>query len=324
MRKNLSPAAVGAFVLGAVAVAIIFVLVVGSGRLFSGNERYVAYFKGDVNGLHVGAPVKFKGVEVGSVVDIKLVLSNVESKSPSEFQVPVLLELGPRTVIGRPGRYANLNRPDTINYLIGKGLRAQLATESLVTGLLYVSLDMRPETRANFVMRGQSESEYVEIPTVPTALEQVQQLAMRALTKIGQIDVDNLIKSTTTAVNATSKLLSSPALEQAVEELPATISRLNAAAASLQKLADNTNVRVTAIAASLRTTSANATQALQQTQATLQAVRETVAPGSPLAYQLGQTLADVSDAARAMRNLAEYLDRNPSAVVRGRDTEAGK
>src|SRR6266436_6858561 len=121
MRKNLSPAAVGAFVLGAIAVAIIFVVVVGSGRLFSGNERYVAYFRGDVNGLHVGAPVKFKGVEVGSVVDIKLVLSTVHSKSPSEFQVPVVLELGPRTVIGRPGRYASINQPDTIHFLTKRG-----------------------------------------------------------------------------------------------------------------------------------------------------------------------------------------------------------
>jgi paraquat-inducible protein B len=125
-------------------------------------------------------------------------------------------------------------------------------------------------------------------------------------------------------VDAASKLLNSPALAQAVNQLPGAINRLNGAAASLQKLADNTNVQVTAMTASLQTTSANATQALQQTQATLKAVRETVAPGSPLAYQMGQTLADVSDAARAMRNLAEYLDRNPSAVVRGRDTEAGK
>jgi paraquat-inducible protein B len=87
MNKKISPAVIGAFVIGAVALIIIAILVFGSGRLFRQTRDFVLYFDNSVNGLRIGAPVKIKGVEIGSVKDIRLQLEkDKEPKIPRDYR----------------------------------------------------------------------------------------------------------------------------------------------------------------------------------------------------------------------------------------------
>ena len=79
MARRANPKAVGVFILGALALAVTAVVALGSGRLFQKSNQYVLFFAGNVNGLRVGAPVKFKGVEVGSVTNVLLNL-NIDSQ----------------------------------------------------------------------------------------------------------------------------------------------------------------------------------------------------------------------------------------------------
>ena len=58
--------------LGAITLAVAAVIVLGSGRIFLRPHLFALYFSSDVNGLKVGAPVKFRGVEIGSVASILL------------------------------------------------------------------------------------------------------------------------------------------------------------------------------------------------------------------------------------------------------------
>jgi len=322
MRKQISPAAVGGFVIGAAALAITMVMILWGGQLFTHSHDYVLYFSGDVNGLQSGAPVKFKGVQVGNVSRIMLSLNIVTGNQPPLLLIPVILQLNSKTVVHEGAGQLDLDNPAIVKQLVEEGLRGQIASESIVTGILYVSLDIRPTTPAHFV--APHDSLYPEIPTLPTAFEQAQELAMEALTKLGRVDLEKLITGLTDTVAQMSELAKSPQLKTAIESLPGAINRLGAAAESIQRLADHANTQLASTTEALRKTSMSATLALEQTQATLKGVRETVGPGSPISYQLGQTLSDLSQAARAMRDLADYLNRNPSAIVRGRPAGSGQ
>jgi paraquat-inducible protein B len=310
---------VGGFVVGAFVLAIVAVMILWGGRLFTRSHRYVLYFNGDVNGLRTGAAVKFKGVQVGYVHRILLSLNPATGAQPPQLLIPVVVELESREVTREASGALNLNDPAVVQRLVQHGLRGQLATESLLTGILYVSLDIRPDTKLH--LRAPPNSIYPEIPTLPTPFEQAQQLAVRALTKLGQVDLDALAASINKTLSKTQELVASPQLKAAIESLPVTINKLGAAADSMRRLADNANRQVALTADSLHKTTATATLALNQAQETLKAVSATVGPESPLNYQLGQTLTDLSEAARSMRDLADYLDRNPDALLRGRSPE---
>lgn len=319
MKKSVSPLAVGGFVVGATVLAIAAVMILWGGRLFTHRHDYVLYFNGDVNGLRAGAAVKFKGVQVGYVNRIFLSLDTVTAGEQPRLLIPVIVELDSSKVVNQGSGSLNLNDPAVVKTLVQQGLRAQLATESLLTGILYVSLDMHPNTKARLV--APPDSPYPEIPTLPTPFEQAQELAMRALTKLAQIDLGALITGLTNTVTKTGELAASPRLKAAVDALPVTLNKLGAAAESIQRLAASANREVAVTTASLRQTTSSATLALRQTQETLKAVRDTIGPESPLNYQLGQTLIDLSEAARSMHSLADYLERNPSALIRGRRPE---
>jgi paraquat-inducible protein B len=311
--------AVGGFVLGATALAITAVMILWGSQIFTRSHAYVLYFKGDVNGLRAGAPVKFNGVQVGYVQNILLSLGSGQSSKQPILTIPVIVELTSGTVVHAGSGFLHLDDPDVVKGLVKQGMRGLLASESLVTGVLYVNLDIQPGTPV--IMRAPPNSVYPEIPTVPTPIEQAQAIAMRVLAKLGQVDFDTLIEKLDNALTRASDLAGSPQLKAAVDELPHTIQKLGAAADSIQLLAHNADRNFARTTASLRTATASATQALDQTQVTLKAVRETVGPGSPIDYQLGQTLSDLSEAARSIRALADYLDRNPSAILRGRSPE---
>ena len=89
MNKRMSPAVIGAFVLGAVALIVIAIVVFGSGRLFRQTRNFVLYFDNSVNGLRIGAPVKIKGVEIGSVKDIRILVG----QGTAGDKIPVVIEI---------------------------------------------------------------------------------------------------------------------------------------------------------------------------------------------------------------------------------------
>jgi paraquat-inducible protein B len=320
MKQRVSPVAVGGFVLGAAALAIVAVMILWGNKLFTRSQKYVLYFSANVNGLRPGAAVKFKGVQVGYVDQIFVSLYPTKPGKPPLLTIPVVVALSSTAVVHEGSNFLDLDQPAVMKNLVDSGLRGQLATESLLTGILYVSLDLQPQSPAHF--RAPPHAKYLEIPTVPTPLEQVQEMAMHALAELGQIDLTKLVASLNTTITRTGEIAGSPQLKATIAALPETIRKLGNAADSIQRLATHTDREVAPLAGALRETSASATRTLEQTQATLKTLRETVGPGSPLGYQLGQTLEDLTEAARALRNLADYLDRNPSALVRGRPEES--
>ena len=308
MGKKVSPTVVGVFVLGAIALAVIGVLVFGSGRMFRHTQEYVLYFDRSVNGLRVGAPVKFKGVEVGAVTRIEISLSH-RMMAPGHAPIPVVIELDADRISERGARVTMTQ--EGLDDTVAQGLRAQLATESFVTGVLYIELDFHPGSPVN--LAHDPDITLLEIPTLPTALEQVQTKAAEIISKLAEVDYKHLVDTFGQTLDGVNALVNSPDLKAAIAKLDETVDHLNDAIAGVRRFTDGLGGEVGPTAKSLRLTAERAQTALDD-------LRLQVEPGSPLAYQLGRTLQDVGDAARAVRVLADELERNPSVVVRGKPT----
>jgi phospholipid/cholesterol/gamma-HCH transport system substrate-binding protein len=321
MGRKANPTLVGAFVVGAIALAVVGLLVFGSGKMFRRATKFVCFFTGAVDGLNIGAPVKFKGVEVGSVVDIRLRIEGQPEVGPQQIakgiRIPVIIELDEAKLAGR-GATA-LSDPTAFKRLIDLGLRAQLNAQSFVTGLLFIQLDFRSDTPADFV--APPGSPYLEIPTVPTALEQVRSAAEHLMRRLDQLDVEGIVRSASESLDGINHLVNAPQLKATIEALPETVGNVNQAVASVRDLATRLDTQVGPFLGSLKATTEHTNVAIDQLRVTLENVQKFIDPGSPLANQISSALQEMTGAARSVRLLADYIERNPSALVRGKDVK---
>jgi paraquat-inducible protein B len=286
------------------------------------------YFTGDVNGLKVGAPVKFKGVEIGRVEDVLLNVSEtniLDESAPQilsgDIRIPVIIEIDQDALTQKGGRVKP--DPKTLKLLVDRGLRGQMAMESFVTGLLYVKLDMHPGSELRIV--DDPSVRYVEIPTLPTPLEEVQMQAAEFFAKLKEADIEGLIDHLASTVAGFDRLVNSPKLNETIDTLPGIARNIDTAAArftttlaSIEGAATSIDTKIDPLAASLESTAKDAAGTMRAATSTLNNADLVLQPNSPVMFQLGRTLADLAEAAQAIRRLAEDLERNPSLLVRGK------
>lgn len=316
MSKRASPTLVGGFVVGAVTLAVVAVAVIGSGHWFRHAHAFVLHFDSDVSGLKVGAPVKFKGVEIGSVREILLQMSSLTGTNGGpRVRIPVVIELDEKTLRDR-GLPVRLEETASMQRAIEAGLRGQLAMESFVTGLLYVKLDMVPGSPDD--VEADSPFPHLEIPTLPTPLEEAQMKLNEFIEKFRDADIPGLIAGVTRTVNGLDALVNSPVLKSSLDSLDRTLSSLETTSGSLRSLLDQTNASLEPLQRSMLARSEDIGRTLASTEATLEALRTAASPEGPVVFQFHRTLTDISETARALRSFLDYLDRDPAALVRGK------
>jgi paraquat-inducible protein B len=316
MRTRANARLVGAFVVGAVMLAIAAIAVLGSGRLFHNTHPFILVFRGNVNGLRVGAPVKIKGVTIGSVTDIELRLNlGLESVASKQggIQIPVLIDIDERRITRGA---QDLTISQDVRRAVQQGLRAQLAMESFVTGILYIDLDMHPGAAENYAMPPNSYPQ--EIPTLKTTFEQAQSAAGKIISQLDKIQLDQLVITANQTIAAIGDLARSPEIKSAIVSLNQAASSLGDTAQSIRDLTEHVDRQVGPTAASIQKGSHDIDIAVQKAQTALDHMQAGLQPDAPLVYRANLALENVSAAARSLRELADYLQRNPSAIVRGR------
>src|SRR5712672_2123540 len=225
MGKRVSPAVIGAFVVASFAILIVALIVVGSGRMFTQPIRFICMFQGNLNGLKIGAPVKVRGVQIvqiGTVAGIKLRLSPSDGRLRPDIRglrLPVIVDLDRSQLLARGGTGEALEKAG-FEEMVRQGMRAQLNTESLLTGLLYIDLDLHPGAPMNLAL--EPGGAYREIPTIQTDLAQLQERLSTALDKFEKIDFQALVVSITDAANSIKTLTGSPELKATLESLTGT------------------------------------------------------------------------------------------------------
>lgn len=331
MSRTASPTLIGAFVLAGVALLVVGVLVFGGRELFQQKQRFVTYFDGSVQGLRVGSNVLFRGVRVGYVTDIRV----TADETLSTYQIPVTFEILPdaMTVVSG-GRTLGKLAPegDRLEEMIGAGLRTQLDVESFVTGQLVVNLDMRPETPA--VFRGRDPA-YPEIPSIPSGIQQVMQRIEGFLTSVEEnVPLDRVIGDLLSAIEGFNSLVNSPDLKATLAganrlvnapETQALPGALRGALAELEAATRETRALVGRVDARLDPALERAVPLMEQLQGTLRegeavlaAARGQLESNPETAAQLAAALRELERSARAIRVLADSLERQPEAVLRGK------
>jgi len=319
MSKRFSPTAIGMFVVGSFALLVVAIVVVGSGKMFQKPVQFICFFPGDVNGLKVGAPVKFRGVQIGEVAKIRVMLSPDEGRMRAdikELRLPVIVDIDGSQLRAMGGTGQALTKPG-FEEIVARGLRAQLNVESLLTGLLYVDLDLHPNAPLVLALEPGS-SRYREIPTVPTDFEQVQQEAEKALDRFSKMDLEGVMKAISGAGNSINSLASSQELKRALASTNETMAALKKTLGSMQVTLDKVNTKFDGLSGDLQRTSQEAAETLKETREMLVDVQATLDPNSPLWVNLNLALAQFTDTAQSVSNLTDYLQQNPSALVRGR------
>jgi phospholipid/cholesterol/gamma-HCH transport system substrate-binding protein len=287
-----NPKLIGAFVVGAVALVVIGVLLLGGAQWLTQKRPVVAYFEGSVKGLNVGAPVEFQGVRIGAVTDIQLQFLTAEM----EFRIPVFIQIEPDKMT-QVGRQVEV-KGQLLKPLIERGLRAQLEMQSIVTGQLMVQLGFYPDTPVKLV----GDGKVPEIPTLPTTMQQVAQNVTQALAEIRQLPIPQLIGQLVHSVEGVNALVHSPEVTQLLRSVNATA-----------QVAERSLTRLDAeIAPEVR---GQLKQALEAATALLrdsqQLVRRVDAQVVPLSTGLQKTL----DATRATLQDSQQLVRRVDARV---------
>ena len=341
MAKRVSSTAIGGFVLASLTLAGVAAVILGSGKLLQRPHAYVCMFQGGLNGLKVGAAVKVRGVQIGVVKQISLRLhegqGEIRQVNIAHMPMPVILELDEREFRSKGGKSTAFQQAE-IDTLIKQGLRAQLNMESLLTGLLYVDLDFHPHTPVHLYVEPGS-GPYPEIPTIPTQMEQIRDDATKALAKIGEVDFKKLVDSITDAglsvkqlagdpelhqaIASINRIVGDPELRKAINQLDDTLVNVNKAVISVKKTIDRTGDNIEPLIASFQKAAGDLQVALVQARSTLASAQLVLSPGSPMTHKLDATLGELTDASRSIHDLADYLQRNPSALIRGKYVSDG-
>jgi paraquat-inducible protein B len=336
MAKRVSSASIGAFVLASLALAGMAAVVLGSGQLFRHPHYYICMFQGNLNGLKVGAAVKVKGVQIGTVKKIGLRLSPSEGVlrqvAFNQLPLPVIFELDEREFKSK-GATGDALRPEEFQNMIQQGLRAQLNMESLLTGLLYVDLGFHPHSPAQFFIEPGS-GPMPEIPTIPTDMEEIRENATKALAKIEKIDFNKLINAITDAgisvkqlagdpdlhhaIDSINRIVNDPSIREAIRSAKVTLDNVNQTVIAAKLVINRTGPKIDPLVASLQKSSTDLQAALIQARSTMASAQLVVSPGSPITHKLDATLDNLTDASRSIHDLADYLQRNPSALIRGK------
>ncbi len=313
MAKQASKMMIGVFLIIALFLLAASLVVFGSGKFFTKTQKFVLYFNEPVKGLDVGSPVLFQGVAVGSVISIDIIADPI--KRQADIPVIIQIELD-RFKFRKPSE--TLNPQKDMPLLIEKGFRGVLTMQSLITGKLLIELDYYPGTP---LILKNIDKEYIEIPTIPSTTSKLAQA-------LDKLDLEAIQTKLESALDGIAKLVNNPDLAASIGHLKETLrdarKLVNRVDRQVDPLAQDTKKTVKDIGKLARDLDARVGELAPSLEKTLSAMRGVISDDAPLIVEMDNTLKAISAASRSFRQLADYLEQHPEALIRGKGKPGGK
>ncbi len=244
-------------------------------------KSYAVVFDESLRGLEPGAPVDFRGVLLGEVKEIGVQYNPVGKQIQMRVEVLIFRD----RLISRMKMMApEAKDPKAfVNTLVEHGLRAQLRTGNLLTGQLYIAMDFFPTAKPATI---DWTKEPPELPTMPAGgLHELQATIARFAAKLDKVPVDQIGAD----------------LHQTLRQLQQTLQ-------SADTLAKRLDAEV----------APEARATLEEARRTLGIAERALKSDAPLQQDAREALRELSRTAQALRLLADYLERHPEALIRGK------
>jgi paraquat-inducible protein B len=252
-------------------------------------QTFVMYFQGSLRGLSVGAPVDLRGINIGEVKRLSVEYDRVAG----ELRFPVEVDIFPQRIRGRsraPGRppaddSGDIGGHTMIDSMVAHGMRAELKTGSILTGQKYVAVDVKRGAAREHV----DWNEHPPIfPTAAGGLDEIQDSIGSVAEKLDKVPFDEI---------STRLVATMASLDQTLKSTDKLMRRVD----------DSVAPQV------------NAT--LKEAQEAMKNAKEALSQGAPLQSDLGTTLLELSRAAKSVSALADYLERHPESLLRGKPAD---
>jgi paraquat-inducible protein B len=322
MSKKVNTASIGLFIVAGLALGVAGLLLFSSTKMFGTSLDVIVYFNDSLNGLTEGAPVKFRGVTIGSVKRVMVRFN----QATNDFAMPVICEIEEKLVRQRLGEgSAEFVARRTTEEQIKAGLRASLQAQSLVTGVLYIDTRINPD--APPPVFHQLERIYPEIPSEPTRIQQLFEnlgsldiktlqtnlngLITRLDHTVAEVKMAEISQEITNLLTSVNGLVTNPDITNALAAIRPTLNQY-------RELGAKVTSKVDPLAENITNTLAQASQTLTQIRGAGENLRSMLAPDAPLRNDLDLALEHVAAAAQSISSLADFLKEHPNALITGR------
>ncbi len=329
MKTRVNPTVVGLFVIGALALGVVALLSFGGINFFSKPQRFVVFFNESIHGLDLGSSVKLRGVRVGRVVDLNVRYDAANNKSV----VAVVCEFSRNMIVDEQDRPIDVSDRAALQTLVEHGLRAQLGVVGLATGLLFVELDFY-DPHQYPAEAGLAAAPRIVVPAVPSTISEYQASLTEILSDLKRVDFAGLSHNINTLLTTTNQKLQAVDAARLTEHwvqaadavtalandpgIKQTIANLNGAATELRAVIARIDTQVQPTSDKLAGTLADARRALAAFEAASVGIQRFVSAQGGLGDDAGRTLEQLREAAASVQRLADFLERNPNALITGR------
>lgn len=315
------------FVMAASIIAVAAVMVFGAAKFFSRTENFISFFSESVNGLDVGAPLKYKGVKIGKVEGIFI----SSSKNIKESSVSVVYSIDIDQLRRKTGTDFK-DYSDWMDEQIAEGLRAKLNYQSIVTGMLYIELDFIADKGEKYDLK-YGGTRFKEIPAAKSGLSELAKGFEKTMADVAKIDFAGIgqnVHSAIVKVNEKLDAIDAKAIsDNAVSALKGVddLVRNRDVAEAIKKLdvlLSDSDALVNDARAELKNFSSSGASLAARLDEVLRNVNSVVAPQSSLRYQIAVLVKTMNDSMSYISNFTDYLQRNPNSLLRGKDNSKRK